>query len=297
MLRSGALLCALLLGGAAWADPPGDPAWGEILAGLGECGACHTAEGGAPYAGGYAIRTRFGTFYGPNLTPDPETGIGTWTYADFSRAMREGRDEEGHALWPAFPYPSFTRLTDADLADLWAWLRAQEPVRAPNRPHEIRPRYNSRLLLGIWRMIAFDQGAFEPDPDRDPAWNRGAYLGTSIGHCGECHSPRGAFGQVRRHRALAGQSDPPEPAPNLTPSSEGIGSWTEADLTNLLEYGEKPDGDVLGGEMARIVREGSSRLSPEDRAAIVSWLVSLRPWPRHEPPPAPPVEEEEEPWM
>lgn len=277
----------------------GDPARGEVLASLGSCGACHTAEGGAPYAGGYAIVTNRGTFYGPNLTPDPVHGIGTWDYGDFVKAMTRGR-ADGHALWPAFPYTSFTTLRDQELRDLWAWLQTVEPVAEPDRKHDLPPLVGRFSALGLWRALYFRKGTFEEDPAQDAAWNMGAYLAEGIGHCGECHSPRNALGAVKGKHPLSGQGDPPEPAPNITPA--GIGSWSHSDLTYFLESGMTPEGDVVGGEMARIVEEGTGRLSPEERVALATWLMSLEPWPEAAAEEAPAPEEdqapaEDEPWM
>lgn len=252
---------------------------GARLAGLGACEACHTGEGGAPYAGGHAVETRFGTFYGPNLTQDPEHGLGAWDFEDFVGAMRRGRSPDGHVYYPAFPYVSYTALTDADLRDLWAYLRTIPPDPTPDRDHDVRFPYGWRALLHPWRWLAFDRGPYTPDPDRDAAWNRGAYLGEGIGHCGECHTPRNGLGVPRRRHALSGSDDPPEPAPNVTPHDDGIGDWSEADLVTFFESGMGPDGDFAGGFMRHIVTEGTAALSDDDRRALVTWLRSIPPRP------------------
>lgn len=255
-------------------DPPGDASRGEVLAGLGGCAACHTADDGAPYAGGHAVVTRFGTFHGSNLTADPEHGLGRWTYEDFARAMREGRAPDGRAYWPAFPYPAFTGLVDADLADLWAYLRTLPPDPTPEVPHAVRPVYDHASSLALWRSFGFRPGPWvAKDPEADAAWSRGAYLVRTIGHCGECHTPRGATGVPRRRRELAGSDDPR--APNLTPHPDGLGGWSEADLAEFLVSGTTAEGDVVGGHMGRVVELGTARLDASDRAAIVTFLRAL----------------------
>lgn len=256
--------------------PPGR---GEALAGLGGCAACHTADGGPPMAGGHAIETDLGTFYGTNLTPDPEFGIGNWSYEDFERAMREGRDPHGRAYYPAFPYPSFTVLTDWDLQALWVWLSSLEPVAQPNRPHDLKPMARGRWKLGLWRAQGFRDGRrWDGDPDQSDAWNVGAYYVRGIGHCGDCHTPRNGIGVPKRRKAMAGYSGKPFGAPNLTPHADGLGDWSIGDITTYLEMGMTPDGDFAGGEMARVIEEGTSKLSDDEREAIAVYLKSLRPW-------------------
>jgi mono/diheme cytochrome c family protein len=218
------------------------------------------APDGTAWAGGYAIETRFGTFYGPNLTQDPATGIGGWTAADFARAIRVGRDREGHALWPAFPYPSYTGLTDADIADLWAFFGTIPAVVREPAPHDTRVW---RGWLGLWRMMNLRRGPADPE-------DRGAYLGTAVAHCGECHTPRGPTGGLRHRRELTGNGDPPAPAPDIT----GLG-WDAYGWATFLEDGTTPDDDVVGGEMRRVIRGGTSLLSEDDRASIGAWVEGL----------------------
>ena len=274
-----------------------------MLAAVGSCGACHTAPDGAPYAGGYAIDTPQGTWIGPNLTPDPTHGIGGWTYADFERAMTRGRSPEGRAYWPAFPYPAYTKLRAQELADLWAYLQTLQPDPRPDEPHRIG-RLKRFPALSFWRLLYFDRGAYQDDPSESAVWNRGAYLGEGIGHCGECHSPRNRHGAVRHDQALSGQSDPPEPAPNLTRSSQRLARWTLGDAETFFSLGMTAEGDFVGGEMLRIVEEGTARLSPAERAALATWLLSLDP-PDGVPPATPAPREadetrdepDDEPWM
>ncbi|MFN2645403.1 MAG: cytochrome c [Burkholderiales bacterium] len=165
----------------------GDAKRGEYLAKAGGCIGCHTeeADGATPYAGGRALKTPFGTFYGPNITPDPQHGIGRWALEDFMRAIREGVRPDGANYFPSFPYPSFTRTTDADLRDLWAYLRTLKPSSRANQEHEIGVLYRSRAAVGAWKRLFFTLGPFQPDPAKSQAVNRGAYLVEGLGHCGE----------------------------------------------------------------------------------------------------------------
>lgn len=245
------------------------------------CASCHTArgEGAAPLAGGTALTTAFGTFYSPNITPDPEHGIGRWTEEEFARALRQGISPEGYAYYPAFPYTSYTGMTDRDVADLWAYLRTVPPAAQENRPHELGLPYRWRFLLPVWRWLYFEEGATLVDAGRPPSWNRGAYLVGNLAHCGECHTPRGLLGGPDHDRLLAGNPEAPEgrgSVPNITPDPEdGIGDWSDDDLIFFLELGMLPDGDFAGGSMARVIEETTSRLTPEDRAAIVEFLRSV----------------------
>lgn len=248
-----------------------DAVRGEQIAGLGACVACHTTAGSPELAGGYAVRTAYGVFYGRNLTPDP-TGLGGWSYADFVTAMRLGRGADGHALWPAFPYASFSGLSDRDLSDLWAWLGTIAPVVQDDRPHEIKGAY--RGGLGLWRMMAFrpattfDDGLTDDGAAiRDEA-TRGRYLVDALGHCGECHTPRSSVGVPKRHRYLQGWDD------LHAPDISALG-WNTSELASFLDDGMTPDGDVTGGEMFRVIREGTSRLNDADRRAIAAWITAL----------------------
>lgn len=244
----------------------GDPAVGAVLAGLGGCEACHTADDGPPFAGGHAVETPRGTFYGSNLTPDPDNGLGAWSFEDFRRAMREGRAPDGHAYWPAFPYTSFTLLRDEDLAHLWAHLQTLEPVALPNRPHEdIPPGWQ----LGVFRWRAFDEGPAPADMDR------GTYLGTAMGHCRECHTPRTWIGRLKLRHDLEGGEAPFTEAPAILPTA--FETWSADDLDTFLTLGMTPDGDFPGGGMQRIVEHGTSQLSAADRAALVGWLKGQTP--------------------
>jgi len=256
-----------------------DVAHGELLAGLGGCASCHTEKGAAAYGGGYGIETSFGTFYGSNISPDVTTGIGDWSEADFVRAMRHGRAPSGRPYLPAFPYGSFTGMTDADLGDLFAYLNSQPPVVKENREHQASWLYRGRFAIGIWRISGLKKGPFEADADRSPSFNRGAYLAEAVGHCGECHTPRNSVGVPKKGKYLAGNREPPEPGPNITPHSEGLEEWGESDWSTFLELGMLPDGDFVGGHMGELIEHGTARLTESDRAAIVEYLRSVDPKP------------------
>lgn len=276
------VLAVSLAAGPAFAgDKPVDPILqaGEYVFRAAGCAGCHTdtKHKGASLAGGRALITEFGTFYPPNITPDPQTGIGKWSEQDFIRAMREGRDPEGDPLYPAFPYPAYTRLTDADLHALWVYLRAQPPVRHVNRPHELKWFARLRWPLGLWKMLYFSPGAFQPDPNKTASWNRGAYLVEAAAHCGECHTPRSALGGLKTDMAYAGTRNGPEGSviPNITPDKKtGIGRWSRADLVTYLESGLMPDGDLAGDLMAEVIDNGLKHLTKDDLAAIAEYVQS-----------------------
>ena len=268
------LLCSL----GAFAQ--GDAKRGEYLSKVGGCVGCHTEtrKDATPYAGGRALKTPFGTFYGPNITPHPVAGIGRWTPADFVRAMREGVRPDGAHYFPAFPYPSFTRIGDVDLRDLWAYLRSLKPSAQPSRPHELGIPYRWRFLLFFWKWLFFSPGAFQPDPGKSPLVNRGAYLVQALGHCGECHTPRNWFGAPKKNRFLAGAKlgEGTNPS-NLTPTR--LKRYGDGELKDILQSGLFPDGDVLGDTMAEVVRNTTSQLTAEDLTALLAYLRSLPPLP------------------
>lgn len=261
---------------APLAAAQGDAKRGAYLAKAGGCVECHTEarEGATPYAGGRALQTPFGTFYGPNITPDPEAGIGRWSEADFIRALRHGERPDGASYYPAFPYPSFTKINDADLRDLWAYLRTLPPSKAASRPHQLGLLYRARWTLPLWKRLFFVPGPFIPDPQQSAAVNRGAYLVQALGHCSECHTPRNFLGGPKRGRFLAGgKVEDGKAAPNLTPTR--LKQWNDAELADVLSSGLLPDGDVLGETMAEVVRNTTSQLTKEDLQALIAYLRSL----------------------
>lgn len=251
---------------------------GELLFHIGGCTNCHTAKDGAMLAGGDPIATPFGNFIAPNITPDPETGIGRWSLEDFVRAMREGRDPAGRPLYPAFPYTSYTRMSDEDLAALKTYLDSVPAVRQEARPHELRFPFNLRWGLYLWQWLFFTPERFAPDPVRDAVWDRGAYLVLGPGHCGECHTPRTFYGVLDWSRPFAGGQIGKERVPDITPAkTHGLGEWSSSDIATLLKLGMTPDGDFVGSDMAKIVNNGTSKLPDEDIAAIALFIKSLPP--------------------
>lgn len=256
----------------------GDAKRGAYLAQAAGCLGCHTEDrkGAIPYAGGRALNTPFGTFYGPNITAYPEAGIGRWSREDFARALRTGTRPDGAHYFPAFPYPSFTRISDADAEDLWAFLTSLPPSSQRNRPHELKFPFGWRALAGIWKWLYFKPGAWLPDPSRPAAVNRGDYLVNALGHCGECHTPRNALGAPKRERHLAGGRGPDgKRVPNVTPTR--LKSWSDDELKEFLVSGLLPDGDLAAQTMTEVVRNTTSRLSREDLSAVVAYLRSLPP--------------------
>jgi mono/diheme cytochrome c family protein len=254
----------------------GDAKRGEYISTAGGCLGCHTEEKekATPYAGGRALKTPFGTFYGPNITPHPQAGIGRWTEADFMRALREGRRPDGAHYFPAFPYPSFTLITDPDLRDLWAYIRTVPPSSRQSEPHQLGFLYRWRFLVGIWKWLFFTSGPFAPDPAKSAVLNRGRYLVTALGHCGECHTPRNFLGAPKQSQFLAGAKDV---APNLTPTR--LKNWSDADVRNFLTTGLTADGDVPAEEMGEVITNTTSQLTPEDLNAIIAFLRSVPPLP------------------
>lgn len=255
-------------------------AYGEYVLRAGGCVTCHTAEDGEFLAGGRPIDSPFGTFYGPNITPDEEHGIGGWARDDFERALREGRDPDGRHYYPAFPYTAYTRMKPHDIDALWAYLQAEvEPVARENTPHDLDWFVRFRQSLAGWKWLHFEPGIFQPDPDQSETWNRGAYLTHALGHCMECHSPRTRTGGLDSARLGAGARLPDgDVAPNITPDREtGIGRWGERHIARYLEMGLTRDGDFAGGSMADVIDHGTAHLTEDDRQAIATYLRSLAP--------------------
>jgi len=262
------------------AAPPvhalGDAKRGAYLAVASGCVGCHTEDkkDAVPYAGGRALKTPFGTFFGPNITPHATAGIGRWGEADFRRALREGRSPDGAHYFPAFPYTSFTNIADADAHDLWAFLRTLPPSERANRPHDLNFPFGWRFLVGFWKMLYFTPGPLVAEPGRTPAQNRGAYLVNALGHCGECHTPRNWLGGPDRGRAFAGAklTDGGD-APDLTPAR--LKKWDDTELKDFLGTGLTPDGDIVGKTMGEVIRNTTGKLRPEDLIAVIAYLRSL----------------------
>lgn len=257
---------------------------GEWLYRVAGCVGCHSPaiEGAVHLGGGRDNPTDFGTFWAPNISPSPSSGIGGWTEADFFRAMRQGRAPDGRRYWPTFPTMAYTGMSDDDIRALWAYLTSQPAVETPRREHEIKPAYRFPGALLAWRAMEFREGPFEPDPDQSEAWNRGAYLVTSVAYCDQCHTPRSAIGKLKRRHYLAGGGNPgkSEVHPNLTPHpTAGLGAWTEDELVRFLGTGEKPDGGAARPDwvMHEKIEDSYRFFSEEDRRAIAVYLRSVEP--------------------
>jgi mono/diheme cytochrome c family protein len=250
---------------------------GEYLVRAGGCFSCHTVLGGQKLAGGRALATPFGTFYTPNITPDPATGIGRWTDAQFLRALREGISPEGANYFPVFPYTSFTRITDSDALAIKAYLFSLPAVRQQNRPHDVAFPFSWRFLQTGWKLLFFTRGPFQQVPGHSAAYNRGAYLVTALAHCGECHTPRNLLGATRSGQWLAGTRDGPDGqlVPNITPDPEtGIGKWDKEDIVELLKTGTTPEQSRVKGAMREVVEDGLKYLTPDDLAAIAEYIFA-----------------------
>lgn len=277
-LLAGVLLLAAAGIPGAWAQ--GDPKRGEYLAKAAGCVGCHTltTKDAPAFAGGRALKTPFGTFYGPNITPHPEAGIGKWTEGDFMRAMRLGERPDGSSYFPAFPYPSFTGISDEDLRHLWAYLRALPPNGRANQPHDLGFPYGWRPLVAIWKWLYFTPGPLAGDGALNAEQNRGRYLVQALGHCGECHTPRNFLGGPKKDRLLGGGKGPEDKkVPNLTPTR--LKSWSDAELKQFLLTGDTPDGDSANETMAEVIRNTTSQLTAEDLQALMVYLRVLPPVP------------------
>lgn len=247
---------------------------GARLAAVGFCASCHTVTGGKPFAGGYAMKTGFGTIYSTNISPDRETGIGSWSEEAFLRAMREGVARDGSHLFPAFPYDHFTRLSDADIQALYAFVMSQPPVHAENHPNEMPFPLGVRPLQAGWKLLFFHPQRFEPQADQSPMWNRGAYLAEGLSHCSACHTPRGPLGEELSNRLYQGASVDGWFAPALTAANPAPVPWTSAELHDYLMTGVSRYHGSAAGPMAPVT-QGLGTLGREDQQALVTYVESI----------------------
>lgn len=275
------LLLALSVAGTARSDEASSIARGEYLARLGDCAACHTTDPARPFAGGLKMGTPIGAIYSTNITPDAHTGIGTYTLENFSRAVRGGVAANGHRLYPAMPYPSFARISDQDIADLYLYFRqGVHPVEQANRAAEIPWPLNMRWPLQAWDSLFADSGPYQDDPRRSPEWNRGAYLVQGLGHCGSCHSPRGlAFQEQavdqRDPRYLSGGTLEGWHAPDLTGATPAsLQNWSESELMTFLRTGHT-ERTAAFGAMAAAVQDSTQYFDEKDLRAVAVYLKSL----------------------
>jgi mono/diheme cytochrome c family protein len=272
---STSLVVSVLCIGAGAAFAQGNAKAGQYLAKAAGCVGCHTdtKPGSVAFAGGRALETPFGVFYGPNITPDRGTGLGAWTEADLKRAIRLGERPDGAHYFPAFPYASFSGMTDADIQDLWAYLRTLPAANKANRPHELRFPFGWRFLVTFWKWLFFTSGPVAPPAQATAEVARGAYLVRSLGHCAECHTPRNFLGGSRTDQSFAGAKLAEGKAPNLTPTR--LKKWSDADLKNYLQTGMTPDSDIAAEPMNEVIVNTTSQLTPADLAAVIAYLRTL----------------------
>ena len=249
---------------------------GRYLAVLGDCAACHTKPGGQPFAGGLALQTPFGRLVAPNITPDRETGIGNWTDAEFIAALHDGRGHNGTRLYPAMPYPAYTKMTDDDVLALRAYLSTLAPVNNRVISNQLPFPLNIRLVMAVWNWLNFTPGRYRPDPGKSAEWNRGAYLVEGAAHCGTCHTPKTFLGGDRADAALSGATLQGWFAPDITTDArKGIGSWSKDDLVEYLKTGSNK-WTLASGPMADAVSHSTSKMSDEDIAAIATYVKDGR---------------------
>jgi mono/diheme cytochrome c family protein len=279
MLGAALFMCGSL---AARAADPSLVARGAYLAKAGDCIACHTAPHGQPFAGGFEMTTPMGAIYSTNITPDLKTGIGGYSEAEFARALREGIAKDDHNLYPAMPYPSYAKLKDGDAKALYTYfMYGVPPVARPNRASDIPWPLNVRWPLKLWNIVFLDTTPYQDKPDKDAAWNRGAYLVQSLGHCGSCHTPRGIGFQEkaldeRGSAYMSGALIDTWSASNLTgDSNTGLGQWSETDLTQFLKTGANQYASAFGS-MTSVINHSTQWLTTDDQNAIARYLKSLR---------------------
>ena len=245
----------------------------------GGCAACHAIPGNEDrtrLGGGLALKSPFGTFYVPNISSDPEDGIGRWSEVDFVNALWRGTSRNGSHYFPAFPYASYQRMKLEDVRDLFSFIKTLPPVKGRVHDHDVPFPYNVRRLVGGWKFLYLDGKPFEPDPAKSPQWNRGAYLVNGPSHCAECHSPRDPLGGILPGKRFTGGPNPEGEGwiPNIT--QKGLSEFSEKDIAYLLKTGDLPDGDSVGGAMVAVVRN-TSQLSDDDRNAMAAYVKSLPP--------------------
>jgi mono/diheme cytochrome c family protein len=273
-LTAGVVLAAVLAPGHAIADSDNyvDVVRGRALATIGDCVACHTAPGGVPFAGGLALQTPFGAIMTPNLTPDDATGIGKWSKDNFARAMHEGRRPNGSFLYPAFPYPYYTRVTRQDTDAIYDYLRSLAPVANSVNRRTLPFPFSIRIAMLGWNALFFSPGMFAPNPERSEQFNRGAYLVEGLGHCGACHTPLNALGANQADHFLQGNNIDDWIAPNITNDAQlGLGKWSVDEIAQYLRTGQTRT-SLASGPMKEVVEKSTSRMPDADLKAIAVYL-------------------------
>ena len=273
-----ALVVAALTIAAPTHAQPTEVQRGEYLARAGDCVSCHTAAGGAPFAGGLRLDTPFGYMLSPNITPDDATGIGRWTRDDFRRALHDGVNKRGQDMYPTMPYDFYTRATREDVDAIYAYLRTVKPVRNLVSVNHLYFPFDQRWSMAAWRELYFSEGAYKPDPAKSAAWNRGAYLVEGFGHCSDCHSPRNLLGGIEKSKDFTGAVIDGWFALDLTSDiATGLGAWTVDEIATYLKTGRYQGKTTTLGPMAEVVRNSLSHLSDTDLKAMAEYLKSIPP--------------------
>jgi mono/diheme cytochrome c family protein len=271
----GVTIACAVAGSAAGDTSHAQIARGRYLAQAGDCAACHTADGGQPFAGNRPVPTPFGTIYSTNLTPDRATGLGEWTDDDFWRAMHEGRSRDGRHLYPAFPYPWYTKLSRDDVLALKAYLDTLKPVSQATGAPQLPWPMSWRGSVGAWNTLYFKSGEMTPDPTQSEEWNRGRYLVEGLGHCGACHSPKSFLGGVKKDARYEGGMGEGWFATSLRAGKgEGLGTWSVDDIVEYLKTGANVHARAMG-PMAEVVEQSTQHLSDTDLHAMATYLKNL----------------------
>jgi mono/diheme cytochrome c family protein len=246
---------------------------GEYVAIAADCKSCHTAPSGKPYAGGYPLKSPLGIIYGPNITPDPRTGIGSWSKEDFEKALRLGRSKDGSYLYPAMPYENYTKMSAADLDALWAYMRSVAPVANTPPKNTLPFPFDIRTGLAVWQRVYFKPGPFVPNGGKSGEWNRGAYLVQAMGHCNQCHTPRNMTEALEPQHALGGAQIEGWYAPDISnDAGSQITKWSTTELARFLKVGTTPGNAKVVGPMQEAVHDSLSRMTPADLNAIAVYL-------------------------
>jgi mono/diheme cytochrome c family protein len=273
-----ALVASLFLAAAASAEPT-QIQRGEYLARAGDCVSCHTAKQGEPFSGGDRLNTPFGYMLAPNITPDPDTGIGRWSADDFYRSMHDGVNRRGQDMYPTMPYDFYTKVTREDVDAIYAYLKTLKPVKNAVEVNHLRFPFDLRWSMAVWRELYFAVGIYKPDAAKSVAWNRGAYLVEGLGHCADCHSPRNLLGGIEKSKDFAGGAVDGWFALDLTSDIvTGLGDWTVDEIATYLKTGAtKGRTTTAFGPMAEVVQNSTSYLTDADLKAMAQYLKSIPP--------------------
>jgi mono/diheme cytochrome c family protein len=246
---------------------------GEYIARAADCVSCHSASQDKPFAGGRPLKSAFGTIYGTNITSDPETGIGSWTKADFERALRQGIRKDGAFLYPAMPYTSYTKMTDADMSALWSYIHSLPPIKNTIPSNTLPFPFSLRSGLAVWQSLYFTPGPYRSSSAKDAAWNRGAYLVQALGHCGECHTPRNAAQGLEPAHALSGAEIEGWYAPDIGSGSPSkLASWSQGEIAHFLKTGDGPGNTKAFGPMQEVIHDSLRYLHDSDLQAVSAYL-------------------------